>query len=296
MLGSQHPDKSAVGRKRTDSASASITEKSNLQLLNEVEAMLSLPAEEMDTDRIEEYLSLLQKRAPVTEHYDPEEKWAKLEESHPLIFEEEPNSCKSDLAAEARNRHGNRTRRSFSRVFRAAAIAAAAAFCFIITASAMGFQPVQAVLRWAEGIIQIYTNPSGIMELPDDDPSEYHSLYEALAANGISTEGLPTWVPRDYAVSAIAVKLSDGVLKCSAIYDSTRGGLVIRVIEHTMALSTEAKELDPLGSVYTHNQTEYYILTDDGVTKAGWQDGMLSYVISGQISEAEIKEMINSIQ
>lgn len=213
-----------------------------------------------------------------------------------MIFEEEPNSCKSDLAAEARNRHGNRTRRSFSRVFRAAAIAAAAAFCFIITASAMGFQPVQAVLRWAEGIIQIYTNPSGIMELPDDDPSEYHSLYEALAANGISTEGLPTWVPRDYAVSAIAVKLSDGVLKCSAIYDSTRGGLVIRVIEHTMALSTEAKELDSLGSVYTHNQTEYYILMDDGVTKAGWQDGMLSYVISGQISEAEIKEMINSIQ
>lgn len=133
MLGSQHPDKSAVGRKRTDSASASITEKANLQLLNEVEAMLSLPAEEMDTDRIEEYLSLLQKKAPVTEHYDPEEKWAKLEESHPLIFEEEPNSCKSDLAAEARNRHGNRTRRSFSRVFRAAAIAAAAAFCFIIS-------------------------------------------------------------------------------------------------------------------------------------------------------------------
>ena len=128
MLGSQHPDKSAVGRKQTDSASASITEKSNLQLLNEVEAMLSVPAEEMDTDRIEEYLSLLQKRAPVAEHYDPEEKWAKLEESHPLIFEEETSSCKSDLAAEARNRHGNRTRRSFSRVFRAAAIAAAAAF------------------------------------------------------------------------------------------------------------------------------------------------------------------------
>lgn len=50
MLGSQHPDKSAVGRKRTDSASASITEKSNLQLLNEVEAMLSVSAEEMDTE------------------------------------------------------------------------------------------------------------------------------------------------------------------------------------------------------------------------------------------------------
>ena len=263
MLGSQHPDKSAVGRKRTDSASASITEKSNLQLLNEVEAMLSLPAEEMDTDRIEEYLSLLQKKAPVTEHYDPEEKWAKLEESHPLIFEEEPNSCKSDLAAEARNRHGNRTRRSFSRVFRAAAIAAAAAFCFIITASAMGFQPVQAVLRWAEGIIQIYTNPSGIMELPDDDPSEYHSMYEALAANGISTEGLPTWVPRDYAILSVTAKSSDGVIKCVAVYESNRGNIVIRALKIISPDITVAEERDTDAISYQHNQEEFFIVSEN---------------------------------
>ena len=303
MLGSQHPDKSAVGRKQTDSASASITGKSNLQLLNEVEAMLSVPAEEMDTDRIEEYLSLLQKRAPVTEHYDPEEKWAKLEESHPLIFEEEPNSCKSDLAAEARNRHGNRTRRSFSRVFRAAAIAAAAAFCFIITASAMGFQPVQSVLRWAEEIIQIYTNPSGIMELPDDDPSEYHSMYEALAANGISTEGLPTWVPRDYAVSAIAVKLSDGVLKCSdgvikcvAVYESNRGNIVIRALKIISPDITVAEERDTDAISYQHNQEEFFIVSDRQWMKADWENEGIFFSISGQISEDEIKEMIDSIQ
>lgn len=268
MLGSQHPDKSAVGRKQTDSASASITEKSNLQLLNEVEAMLSVPAEEMDTDRIEEYLSLLQKRAPVAEHYDPEEKWAKLGESHPLIFEEETSSCKSDLAAEARNRHGNRTRRSFSRVFRAAAIAAAAAFCFIITASAMGFQPVQAVLRWAEGIIQIYTNPSGIMELPDDDPSEYHSLYDALAANGISTEGLPTWVPRDYAILSVTAKSSDGVIKCVAVYESNRGNIVIRALKIISPDITVAEERDTDAISYQHNQEEFFIVSDRQWMKA----------------------------
>ena len=95
----------------------------------------------------------------------------------------------------------------------------------------MGFQPVQAVLRWAEGIIQIYTNPSGIMELPDDDPSEYHSMYEALAANGISTEGLPTWVPRDYAILSVTAKSSDGVIKCVAVYESNRGNIVIRALK-----------------------------------------------------------------
>lgn len=296
MLGSQHPDKSAVGRKQTDSASASITEKSNLQLLNEVEAMLSVSAEEMDTDRIEEYLSLLQKRAPVAEHYDPEEKWAKLEESHPLIFEEETSSCKSDLAAEARNRHGNRTRRSFSRVFRAAAIAAAAAFCFIITASAMGFQPVQAVLRWAEGIIQIYTNPSGIMELPDDDPSEYHSLYDALAANGISTEGLPTWVPRDYAILSVTAKSSDGVIKCVAVYESNRGNIVIRALKIISPDITVAEERDTDAISYQHNQEEFFIVSDRQWMKADWENEGIFFSISGQISEDEIKEMIDSIQ
>jgi len=284
MLGSQHPDKSAVGRKQTDSASASITGKSNLQLLNEVEAMLSVPAEEMDTDRIEEYLSLLQKRAPVAEHYDPEEKWAKLEESHPLIFEEETSSCKSDLAAEARNRHGNRTRRSFSRVFRAAAI------------SAMGFQPVQAVLRWAEGIIQIYTNPSGIMELPDDDPSEYHSLYDALAANGISTEGLPTWVPRDYAILSVTAKSSDGVIKCVAVYESNRGNIVIRALKIISPDITVAEERDTDAISYQHNQEEFFIVSDRQWMKADWENEGIFFSISGQISEDEIKEMIDSIQ
>lgn len=260
------------------------------------EDMLSVPAEEMDTDRIEEYLSLLQKKAPVTEHYDPEEKWAKLEESHPLIFEEEPNSCKSDLAAETRNRHGNRTRRSFSRVFRAAAIAAAAAFCFIITASAMGFQPVQAVLRWAEGIIQIYTNPSGIMELPDDDPSEYHSMYEALAANGISTEGLPTWVPRDYAILSVTAKSSDGVIKCVAVYESNRGNIVIRALKIISPDITVAEERDTDAISYQHNQEEFFIVSDRQWMKADWENEGIFFSISGQISEDEIKEMIDSIQ
>ena len=50
--------------------------------------MMNAPEEEMNTDRIEEYLSILQSRAPVTEEYDSEVQWAKLEEAHPLAFED----------------------------------------------------------------------------------------------------------------------------------------------------------------------------------------------------------------
>lgn len=296
MLDRRQPDKSAIGSKSRDPASDPSNGKSNVQLLDEIEELLNVSAEEMDTDRIEAYLSILQERAPVTEHYDPAAQWAKLETEHPLIFEEEPSPCEAYPAVAeplAKHHHSGKGPHYF---LRAAGISVAAVFCFVVTASAMGFPPAQAVLHWAEGIIQVYTNPSGLMELPDDDPSEYHSLEEALEANGINAGGLPTWVPRDYAVSTISVKSSDGVLKCSAIYDSDRGNVAIRVIDHMMTFSVETKERSTVGSIYIHNETEYYIVADDGLIKAGWHNGDISYVISGQISEDEIKEMINSIQ
>lgn len=91
-------------------------------------------------------------------------------------------------------------------------------------------------------IIQIYTNLSASLNCLTTI-QQYHSMYRLWRQTGSITEGLPTWVPRDYAVSAIAVKLSDDYCKCSAIYDSTHGGLVIRVIEHTMAYQPKRKSL-----------------------------------------------------
>lgn len=295
MLDRRQPDKSAIRSKSCDPASDPSGGKSNIQLLDEIEELLNVSAEEMDTDRIEAYLSILQERAPVTEDYDPEAQWTKLEAEHPLIFEEEPSPCAAypaDAEPVAKcEHHGNR----LFHFLRAAGISVAAVFCFVVTASALGFPPAQAVLHWAEGVIQVYTNPSGQMELPDDDPSEYHSLGEALEANGIDASGLPTWVPRDYSILSVTAKSSDGVTKCSAVYESDRGNVAIRVIDHMMPFSVETKERNTTGSIYINNETEYYIAADDGLIKAGWHHGNISYVISGQISEDEIKEMINSI-
>lgn len=62
-------------------------EKSNTELLQEIEDTLrSGTVEDMDTDKIEYYLSILQERAPIEEDYDPEQQWSELREAHPLIF------------------------------------------------------------------------------------------------------------------------------------------------------------------------------------------------------------------
>lgn len=296
MLEKQRPDKSAVGADQNSVDSASVYKKSNSELLNEIEKMLSASAEEMDTDRIEEYLSILQERVPVTEMYDPEEQWSKLETEHPLIFEEGPSPCIAYQADEESVAKCEHHRNRLLYFLRTVAISMAAVFCFVVTASALGFPPAQAVLHWAEGVIQVYTNPSGQMELSDDDPSEYHSLGEALEANGIDASGLPTWIPRDYTLSAVTVRCTDGMVKCAAFFESDRGELVIRVLKHSMPFFAGTEERDDKGSVYCKNDIECFIVTNEGITKAGWQVGQIFYMAGGQISEDEIKEMINSIQ
>ena len=119
---------------------------------------------------------------------------------------------------------------------------------------------------------------------------------EALAANGISTEGLPTWVPRDYAILSVTAKSSDGVIKCVAVYESNRGNIVIRALKIISPDITVAEERDTDAISYQHNQEEFFIVSDRQWMKADWENEGIFFSISGQISEDEIKEMIDSIQ
>lgn len=77
----KRPDNSSIGTGKKSSNPDTMT---NTEILQAIEIMMDAPEEEMNTDRIEEYLSILQSRAPVTEEYDSEVQWAKLEEAHPL--------------------------------------------------------------------------------------------------------------------------------------------------------------------------------------------------------------------
>ena len=115
------------------------------------------------------------------------------------------------------------------------------------------------------------------MELPDNTPSEYHSLIEALKCNGIDADGLPTWIPQDYSISSVTAKITDGVTRCVAVFESERGELTMRV------------------TAYSMENVDYYIISNYDQSKVAWQLGLNTYVIGGQISENEAKEIIDSI-
>ena len=285
------PDNLSVGtgEKRPNPA-----EMTNTEILQEIENMMNTPAEEMDTSGIEKYLSILQSRAPVIEEYDSEVQWAKLEEAHPLAFEDSSQleEMTSPLSARKEKLHHVR---HIHMLTRGAGVAAAVIVLSTVTANALGFHPIHAILQWAEGVVRVCINPSGTMELPDDTTSEYHSLAEALKCNGIDTDGLPTWIPQDYSISGVTAKITDGVTRCVAVFESERGELTMRVTAYSMENTAATEERDETSVCYSRGGVDYYIMSNYDQSKVGWQLGLNTYVIGGQISENEVKEIIDSI-
>ena len=134
-----------------------------------------------------------------------------------------------------------------------------------------------------------------MMELPPDDPSEYHSLEEALEACGADTVDKITWIPKDYSISYVEVVSRADMTKVVGVYEADRGELTIRILGVGNSDWNGISESDLDGREYEHRGRIYYVTSNYDITKAGWKDEKYSYVISGQVSESEIKEIIDSI-
>ena len=274
-----------------------IQDLSNTELLNEVIEMVEgQSAEDMDVDAIMERLALLQERAPVPMDHTPGDILADLEKQHPLIFEElDDKGAPTAEAPVVEGTHEAPKRRGRKRLLYYVTGVFAACFCLVVTANAFGFNPVQMLLEWAEGIVQIYNDPSGIMELPEDDPSEYHSLKEALDAYDMGPDQIPNWVPGDYHLFSVDVIDTDSLIQCSASYGSDRGELLIRATKFPDDNWNGRTERNNSGIKYEKDGTIFYLVTNQEQSKVGWEHGDVSYVISGQVTEQELKDMIDSI-
>lgn len=220
---------------------------------------------------------------------DKKLQWAKLEEAHPLAFEDSSQLEEMAPSFPARKEKLHHVRH-IHMLTRGAGVAAAVIVLSTVTANALGFHPIHAILQWAEGIVQVCINPSGTMELPNSTPSEYHSLAEALEKNGIDATGLPTWIPQDYSIYSITSKVSDGIVKCVAEFESNRGDLMMRVTSYAIENTIAVEERDESSRCYSKGNVDYYIISNNDQVKISWQIGLNAYVIGGQISENEAKK------
>ena len=266
----------------------SVENRSNTELLEEIDRIME-QGENMDVERVEYLLAVLQERAPVMEDYDPVKQWEKVQEDHPLFFTED---VLNTMPTKKKVLRGN----FFKKASRICQIAATLLLVIVITANAAGVNPVQAVIRWADGVVQMYGNPSGVMELPVAvEGAEYKSLAEALIAAEINPDTVPDWIPKDYSLSDVQIRQNDKMVRYSATYSSERGDLSIRVVRYMDTKWVSISEREDGGYLYQHNGIDRYVISNYELTKAGWALDDIVYSISGQITESELLKMIDSI-
>ena len=266
----------------------SVENRSNTELLEEIDRIME-QGENMDVERVEYLLAVLQERAPVMEDYDPVKQWEKVQEDHPLFFTED---VLNTMPTKKKVLRGN----FFKKASRICQIAATLLLVIVITANAAGVNPVQAVIRWADGVVQMYGNPSGVMELPVAvEGAEYKSLAEALIAAEINPDTVPDWIPKDYSLSDVQIRQNDKMVRYSATYSSERGDLSIRVVRYMDTKWVSISEREDGGYLYQHNGIDRYVISNYEPTKAGWALDDIVYSISGQITESELLKMIDSI-
>ena len=179
----------------------------------------------------------------------------------------------------------------------AAVMAAAVALCLalMVGAQATGVDVFGALARWTDETFRFEAWSAE----PDYCEALHDTIQEALDAQGISGEFVPTWYPNNYEI--IEVKTSEDVLGISTEVILSNGhgsAFSIKLDQYSqntyVDFQTFEIDADSVGE-YLSNGKTYYIFSNEDSTTAVWSNGKTLQKIWGKLTEMEAKLMIDSI-
>lgn len=269
---------------------------SNQELLAIMEQEIERPGEEFDEKLFDAAQSLLDERAPIGESVDGETACRKFVEAHANLFQQKGGDQDRPT--------GKKRRRSFRQIVRTTVIAAALVigiFCF--GAVATGRDPFVMISDAGETLIRNVTwGPSGILDLPQED-GDYTSIEDALSDYGIEDADVITWIPPRFSIDAISVqnipdKNGDNNFKLWAYYRSDDDDLIYGVasLPHMEDRSFVEKNLQEDATMLTVYGQEYGVVVNYGLKQVYWADDNYSYVLTGNLSEHEVKKILLSLE
>ena len=161
-----------------------------------------------------------------------------------------------------------------------------------VTAEAFGFNIWRAVIQWTQETFHFGN-------WGNSDPNSklsYDSLQEALEQRGITTPLAPTWFPDGYALDNITVEQSPIKKVYTAIYTREEESLKITVRDYLDEDPVYVEQSEGLAEKYEVSGIVYYLFTDVDAMKASWINGSYECSVAGNVTVAELKAMINSIE
>ena len=183
-------------------------------------------------------------------------------------------------------------------------IAAAAAVLFLlftgmVTAKAMGFDPLGIFVEWTkETFILRYETPPTMASIPveslPDSTATYNSLAEALEAYHMDSSIIPTWLPEGYELAEITTYADASGRFVAAGYESEEGFVTISVMDYTGG--TEIEQSGGTCEIYHRNGLDYYLVQNNREHYAVWLVDDYECFVGGTLSVEELKQMIDSIK
>ena len=268
----------------------------------------SKPGNDEAVFHILEVIEQRENQQPTGRIPDVEEAWKEFQREYdlpegegmslyPCVPEGEENSAPPVRRRRSAVTHQPRLHRRVKQSL-AALTAVVALVCGMAAAQAAGFDVLGMLGQWTDEIFHFTSGAeSGESAAPLNENTRL--LREALASVGIDEDLAPTWFPEGFTAeepriadstfgSAVHVAFSDGngyfINITIKQYQSVED---VEVVNYEL----KANSVQPYSN---ENQTFYLFSNADSIT-ATWADGLLVEQISGDLSEEQIKHMVDSI-
>lgn len=262
-----------------------LREKPLSELMEEAKKLSSIS--DCDIDLLRAYLDVLEEKDPVLPpDHDPAAQYEKFREDHAELFDV-PEEMPERPAA---------PKRHFPRV-RKVLTALAAAFCVVVmVADASGAGVIDRLIEWGAETFSLQP-ASGIMELETADENGFRSLQEALEYYGVENPAIPTWIPERYAIEEIIVLESDDSAIISSKYTADGQKIFIRTsIPFEETFIFEKNVTDGYAQYTAKNGISFTLSRNLDMERAVWNINGYVYNVAGDITEEELKQMLESIQ
>mgnify|MGYP001042863854 CR=1 FL=1 len=196
--------------------------------------------------------------------------------------------------------NSRRPGRAAHHILRAAAIAVTVASLCIVAAGAIEVNIFEMVAEWTQDVFQFRSETSTSQDavyetgvfLEDDQ-----TLKGLLEEAGITQPVYPKWIPEGYTFfeSKVFVNNNNPLFIVKYESESSEKPITVSVIAHRgpEGILMEKNEGDIAS--YVKNGIEHCIMNNSDVLVATWFTGTLECFIGGEVSETEMKIMIDSI-
>lgn len=252
---------------------------------------------EIDVEALDALLEQMEAASPLPTSLstDPEEGLERFRRRYASVIEAAGAGTGAETPSVPEKRH---SKKPFARMLPIAAVLIL--LLGTVTAQAFGVNVFAVIARWTSEIFRLDGGSTPyamvtVRPLEEGEEATYDTLEEAVAAFGIEAPLVPKEIPERFElveVRAFGEKL--GVL-IYAVFESEDGKIQIRYKEaEPKNFNTVERENIKVDS-YFKGGIEHRLTSDLEKQKAVWQNGDFECRITGDISEQEIKSMIDSI-